>query len=196
MAETLEPIDHNLVTVGQPTEGGCVWIAFDIEKATLPKDATTAMSESAGFVSLGDLSEDGFTEKKSRTKTDHKNWNKDIVLTSVDEDKVSYTMAFIEPNRPAVAKLRYGSGNVQEGEDGSVSHISGKLGTAENVAIVVDELESGGFLRRTVIGKATVDAFDDVPHQKGSLLVYGCEITAIKGKGNYFDVYRAKPSMA
>lgn len=118
------------------------------------------------------------------------------MLTSISDEENTYKIEFIEPNRPSVAKLRYGSANVEAGEDGSVSHIKGVLGTDEQVSLVIDELESNGFLRRTVVPVATVDSFDDVPHQKGSLLVYGMTFTAIKGEGNVFDIYRAKPVAA
>ncbi len=191
----LEPIDNNLTTVGQPTAGGCVYVAFKADP-TLPSDATTKMDTLTDFVSLGDISENGFTEANARSKNKHKNWNGDVVRTSISDEENTYKLEFIEPNRPSVAKLRYGSGNVEAGTDGSVSHIKGVLGTDEQVALVIDELESGGFLRRTVIPCATIDSFDDVAHQKGSLLVYGMTFTAVKGTGNIFDIYRAKPATA
>ena len=74
--------------------------------------------------------------------------------------------------RPVVAQLKYGSGNVEVGTDGSVSHIKAVVGTSEKVAIVIDELECNGFLRRTVVPCAMVDSFDDETHQKG-LKAYG-----------------------
>lgn len=191
----LEPIDNSLTTVGQPTAGGCVYVAFKANP-TLPSDATTKMDTLTDFVSLGDISENGFTEANARSKNKHKNWNGDVVRTSISDEENTYKLEFIEPNRPSVAKLRYGSGNVEAGTDGSVSHIKGVLGTDEQVALVIDELESGGFLRRTVIPCATIDSFDDVAHQKGSLLVYGMTFTAVKGTGNIFDIYRAKPATA
>lgn len=191
----LEPIDNNLTTVGQPTAGGCVYVAFKANP-TLPSDATTKMDTLTDFVSLGDISENGLTEANARSKNKHKNWNGDVVRTSISDEENTYKLEFIEPNRPSVAKLRYGSGNVEAGTDGSVSHIKGVLGTDEQVALVIDELESGGFLRRTVIPCATIDSFDDVAHQKGSLLVYGMTFTAVKGTGNIFDIYRAKPATA
>lgn len=194
MAE-LKDIDNSLVTVGQPTTGGCAWICFG-KPAKLPTDATTKMSTLTDYQSLGDVSENGFTEAASRTKNKFKNWNGNTVLTSISDEVNTYKIEFIEPNRPSVAKLRYGSANVEAGEDGSVSHIKGVLGTDEQVSLVIDELESNGFLRRTVVPVATVDSFDDVPHQKGSLLVYGMTFTAIKGEGNVFDIYRAKPVAA
>lgn len=191
----LKDIDNSLVTVGQPTAGGCAWICFG-KPETLPTDATTKMDTLKSYASLGDVSENGYTEGNSRTKNKFKNWNGSTVLTSISDEENTYKVEFIEINRPTVAKLRYGSANVEVGEDGSVSHVKGVLGTDEQVSLVIDELESNGYLRRTVVPVATIDSFDDVAHQKGSLLVYGMTFTAIKGEGNVFDIYRAKPVAA
>lgn len=190
---SLEPIDNNLVTVGQPATGGCVFISFDTS-VTMPSDASSAISTFKDFESLGDVSENGFTEANSRTKNKFKDWNGDVVLTSISDEENTYKIEFIEINRPTVAKLRYGVDNVEAGTDGSVSHIKGVLGTDQQVSLVIEELESNGYKRRTIIPVATIDSFDDVAHQKGSLLVYGMTFTAIKGAGNIFDIYRAAPT--
>lgn len=159
---------------------------------SLPTDAVTKMSTFTKFESLGNISENGFTEANSRTKNKFKDWNGDVVLTSISDEENTYRLEFIEPNRASVAKLRYGSNSVED-TDGVVDAIHGILGTDEKVSLVVDELESNGWVRRTVIPIATVDSFDDTTHQKGSLLLYGMTFTAIKGTGNAFDIYRALP---
>lgn len=183
-------IDTSLVTVGQPVEGGCCWTSFK-DTPTLPTDATTKMSTLEDFVSLGELSENGYTESQSVTNNKFKGWHGSVVLTSISEEERTFKVEFIEPNRESVAKLKFGEKNVtSEGE--VVTHIKAVAGTNVTVPLVFDELESNGYLRRTVIKKATVDSFDDVPHQKGSLLVYGMTFTAIDDDG-FFDIYRAKP---
>lgn len=190
-------IDPTLVTVGMPAEGGCVWTAFTAPKA-FPKDATSKMSTLAEFVSLGELSANGFTEGKSISTTNHKGWHGKTVVTSVDEETNTVKLEFIEVNRPSVAKLRYGDKSVTEGEDGSVSKISDKGYDGKPHPFVIDELESGGFLRRTVIRKATVTSFDDVPHQRGSIMAYGATLTVNEPDGGEpaIEVFRAKPSEA
>ncbi len=191
MAE-LEVYDNAMATVGQPAEGGCCWTDFS-ESPTLPTDATTAMA--APWESLGDLSENGYTEGKSVTSNKLKGWRGSIVLTAISEEDRTFKVEFIEVNRPSVAKMRYGAGNVTAGTDGSVSKISDKVGVMQKVPLVFDELESNGFLRRTVVKSAVVDSFDDVPHQKGALVVYGMTFTALDtGDGEPVVIYRAKPS--
>lgn len=191
MAE-LEVFDNNLVTTGSPADGGCCWTSF-AEDTTLPTDATTAMA--TPWESLGDLTEDGFTEGKSITSSKLKGWRGSTVVVAYSDEDRTVKLAFIEVNRPSVAKLRYGAKNVTAGTDGSVAKIIDKVGVIQNLPFVIDELESGGFLRRTVIKRASVESFDDVPHQRGSLLVYGMTLSIIDtGDGEPVTIYRAKPS--
>lgn len=190
--QPLPEIDTNLVTVGQPAVGGCCWTCFG-DSPVLPTDAVTKMSTLTGWESLGELSTNGYTEGKSVTSTKHKGWHGSVVLVSASEEENTYKVEFIEPNRPSVAKLRYGAGNVETGADGSVSHIKGIVGSGVSVPLVIDELESNGYLRRTVVRKATIDSYDDAPHQKGNLLVYGMTFTGIEVESQVFDIYRAKP---
>lgn len=192
MNMTLKDIDTSFVTVGKPTDGGCVYTSFN-DSPTFATDATTKVSSLDGnWESLGDLSEDGFTISNSMTVNDFKGWHGSVVLTSRSDEKNQIKLAFIEVNRPSVAKLRYGAKNVQTGEDGSVSHIKAKTGVDAIIPLIIDELESNGYLRRTVIKRAKVDSFDDIPHQQGSLLVYGATLTILEGE-EAFDIWRAKP---
>lgn len=186
-------IDTTLITVGQPSEGGCCWTCF-AENPTLPTDAATKMSTLTGWESLGELSENGFTEGKTVTEGKHKGWHGSIVLAAVTDEENTYKAEFIEVNRPSAAKLRYGSKNVETASDGSVSHVAGKVGAGDQVPLVFDELESNGYLRRTVVRKASISSFDDVPHNRGALMVYGMTFTAIEVDGGMFDIYRAKPA--
>lgn len=196
MAEELNAIDTSLVTVGSPCEGGCVFVSFK-GKPTLPTDATTKMDTLPDFESLGEVSENGFTESKSVTSNTFKGWHGSTVLTQVQDEDHTFQIAFLEVARPTVAKMRHGSSAVTVGEDGSVAQIKPVIGTNITVSLVIDEVESNGYLRRTVIPKATVNSFDEVSHQKGSLMVYGCTITAIDpGTGSPFEIYRAKPAGA
>lgn len=193
-ATTAKELDTSLVTTGTPVEGGCCYTSF-AENPKLPTDAVTKMSEFQGFESLGELSDNGYTEGKSVTSTKFKGWHGSVVLTSISEEDHTFKVEFIEPNRPAVAKLRFGQKNVDVDESGEITHIKAVVGTGVQVPLVFDELESSGHLRRTVVKKATIDSFDDVPHTKGSLLVYGMTFTAIDDDG-FYDIYRAKPQEA
>lgn len=196
MPEELQPIDSSLVTVGKPVEGGCVYVSF-AENPQLPTDAAQKMSELTDFKSVGEISENGFTESKSITSNKHKGWHGSVVLVTQSDEDNTFKLEFIEVARPVVAMMRYGSNAVDTGEDGSISHIKPVVGTDIVVSLVIDELESNGYLRRTVVPKATIDTFDDVAHQQGSLMVYGATFTVIDtGSGTPYEIYRAKPVQA
>ena len=184
-------IDYSLVTVGQPTEGGCVWVSFDA--TTVPTDASTKMSTLTGFSSAGDISENGFTITKSVTTNKFKDWGGKTVLTSHSDQEETFKTEFLEINRPVVAKLKHGADNVTIGDDGSVASIAAGTTNLATVALVIDELESNGYMRRTVVPKASIESFDDEAHQAGSLLVYGMTFTALAcDDGHTYHVYRAE----
>lgn len=184
-------IDESLVTVGKPIDGGCVFVSFESDP-TFPTGAADKIG--TGWESLGEVSDNGYTESKSVSTTDHKGWHGSVVLTTVDDETQAYKMEFLEVNRPAAAKVYYGSENVEVDKDGNLTHISGKPGKNVPVALVIDELESNGWLRRTVIKQAVVTSFDEVPHKRGSLMLYGMTFTANLKDGTTFDIYRAKPA--
>ncbi len=190
----ISELDSSLVTVGNPVDGGSCFTSFKSD-AALPTDATTKMSTLTDFESLGELSDNGFTESKSVSTDAKKGWHgTTLLVVTTDEDK-KYKAEFVEVNRPAVAKLRYGADNVTADTDGSVSKIEDRFGVDTTVPLVFDELESNGYLRRTVVKKARVTSFDDVGHKRGDLIMYGMEFTVLDpGDGSpAVTIYRAKP---
>lgn len=192
-----EDINASFVTVGKPVDGGCVFVSFDTS-ATLPTDATTKMSTLAKFESVGEISENGYTESRSLSTTNHKGWHNKTMITSIDEDTKTYKLEFIEVSRAAVAKLRYGKNNVTVGEDGEITKIVDGAYDGAPVALVIDELESGGKLRRTVVKKAVITSFDDASHAQGSLVSYGITFTVNEPDdgSKAVEVYRAKVATA
>lgn len=192
---TLSDIDANLTTVGKPAEGGCCYTNFGASPI-FPTSATDKMSTLSGWESLGELSTDGFTESKSVSKTELKGWHGTTLRVADGDESKKMKAVFVEVNRPSAAKLRYGTANVAAGADGSVSNIKDKFGVDVTVPLLFDELESNGYLRRTLVRKANVTGFDDVPHKRGDLLVYGMEFTVLDpGNGlTPVEVWRAKPA--
>ncbi len=189
-------LDPGLVTVGKPVEGGCCFTSF-AENPTLPTAATSKLSDD--FVSLGELSENGFTESTESNSTDFKGWHGKNLLTEVTDQKTKHKGEFVEVDRLSVAQLRYGKDNV------TVDATNAETYSAINVAdipstpvpLIFDELESNGWLRRTVIPKAKIDSIDDVPHQRGSLMLYGMSFTAeVDANGAAAYIYHAKPAAA
>lgn len=189
----LADLDNGLVTVGKPTNGGCCYTSFS--GAAVPTDASTPMASVPGFESVGEVTEDGYTVSKSTTSNKFKGWHGSVILQSISDEEITVKVAFAEINRPTVAKLRYGTGNVDTGADGSVAAVRAVVGSNVKVPLVFDELESNGYLRRTVFKQCTIDSFEDVAHQQGSLVVYGMTFTALDtGDGQSYVIYRAKPA--
>lgn len=193
----LSEIDATLTTVGKPGDGGCCYTNFGAAP-TFPADATTKLSTLEGWESLGELSTDGFTESKSVSAEELKGWHNTTLQVADGDESKKYKAVFVEVNRPTAAKVRYGNSNVKAGVDGSVSHIADKYGVDTTVPLIFDELESNGYLRRTIVRKAHVTGFDEIAHRRGSLMGYGVEFTVLDpGNGvNPVDIYRAKPAGA
>lgn len=187
-------IDPSLVTTGNPVEGACVYTNFSASP-TFPTGAATALT---GWESLGEVSDNGYSSQKNISTTAHRGWHGSVLLVSVDEETNTLQIAFVEPNRPAVAKLMHGAANVSAGTDGSVASIEGKSGGIKAVPIVVDELESNGWKRRTCFYNCMPTSFDEVPHRRGELVVYGFTFTAqdttVDGEVKAYDIWRAAPS--
>jgi len=198
MADTAKApeIDATLVTVGKPVEGGCAFTCF-ADNPTLPTSASEALAE--GFESLGDLSENGFTQTTESTSNDFKGWHGKVLLTDVTDEKDKVKLELVEVGRLAAAQLRFGAANVKaSAEDPNTFEAIDARGIpAATVPLVIDELESNGWLRRTVYPKVKVDSVDDVAHQRGSLMVYGMSFTAVAGAdGSTHHVYHARPKPA
>lgn len=190
----INDIDASLTTVGKPGEGGCCYTSFE-DVPTLPTSATESLAEFEGIESLGELSPNAFTEQSSKSKTPLKGWHNTTLQMGDGEEDKSYKVEFVEVNRPSVAKVKYGKDNVATGVDGSVSRIDDKFGVDVTIPLIFDEVESNGYLRRTVVKKANVTGFDDVAHTRGELLVYGMTFTVLDpGDGSAaIVIYRARP---
>lgn len=187
-------LDASLTTVGKPVEGGCVFV--DFTPGTYPTDAKTAMSTLTNYESVGEIDENGYTEGRSISSTNLKGWHNTVLRTAITEDTKTYKLALVEVSRATAAKLRYGKDAVEVDGDGNVIHISDATYTGEPVSLVIDELESDGYLRRTVIKNAVITSFDDVSHTQGSLVSYGLTFTVNETSDGTkaIDVYRAKPA--
>ena len=189
-------IDTNFVSNGAPVEGGCCFTSFAASPA-LPSDATTAMSTLTDFVSLGELSDQGYTESKDVETSDFEGWHGTTILSVVNKETNKYKVEFTEVQRAAVLQLRYGPENVTvDSQTGEVTHVEGKPVGDVTVPLVIDELLANGRLCRTVVPKAHITGIDDTAHQRGSLMVYGIEFTALGVGANLkgFDRYYATPA--
>ena len=190
-------INPNNVTTGSPVEGGCCYTSFD-DDVTLPTTASESLvGENSKFVNLGELSDQGYSKSTSTTVNKFKGWHGTVLLSVVSEEENTFKAEFTEVTRASVLKLRYGKDNVTVDQDGFVSAIDPTNVPNDEHPLIFDELFSNGIKQRTVFPRATIDAIDDEPHQKGSLLVYGMTFTAnVDSQGRPYYVRRAKKAAA
>ena len=187
----LNDLNFELATVGKPVEGGCLFIDFT-GTATLPTNASSDLD--ANFLSLGELSEQGVTMKATVNSTKLKGWHGRTILTDSKTEDGSFTAQLVEVSREAAAKLRYGEDNVTA-SDGIVTKIVGKSHQNKQYPMVLEELESNGYRRRTVFYKAIISNLDDQPHQEGQLMIYGLEFSADEDVVNgAYQIFRAAPA--
>lgn len=197
LAGAVPDINPDYVTTGSPVDGGCAYTSFK-DGAKLPTDATAKMDTVPDFESLGELSENGFSMSTSVDSVDIPGWHGKTVLTVINKETNTFKVEFLEINRESVAKLKYGEKAVTAGSDGTdkgVAKILGGRFDGKPHPFVFDELESSGYLRRTVFKRAVVSSFDEEPHIKGGAIVYGMTFTALEptdGSEPYV-IYRAKP---
>lgn len=195
MADTdIAAIDETLSTTGKPRTGGCLYANFNPDTCAFPEDAATDVTTLDGWVSLGDLSQDGLTYAKSATSNKLKGHQGTTVISEVSDIEETVAFTLIEPNRVAAARVYYGD-NVTEGADGSVTSVSDMMTANTSVALCEDSLESNGQLRRTVCYKVSVDTFDDISHKQGEFIAYGVTGTLIKPSNKPAKkIMRAKPA--
>ena len=158
---------NNSANVGaaKPNASGAIWWAPAGTAA--PTDATTKLADA--FKGVGYVSEDGLTEKETRTYQKHKAWGGDTVASSQTEYSKSYTFKMLETNE-ATMKARYGVENVTA-EDGEVSQVKR---TAKELpeGVWVIEMVIAGKIVRKVMPKCKIEEIGDITYNDGNLVAY------------------------
>lgn len=176
------------VSAAKPKAGGAIFWAPSGTDA--PTDASTALGSE--FQGVGYVSEDGLTEKESRTYEKHKAWGGDTVASSQTEYAKSYSFKMIETNE-ATMKARYGSANVTaaSGEVSKVRHNSAELD--EGVWVV--EMVIAGKIVRKVMPRAKIEEIGDITYADGSLVAYEVTLGLLPdASGDYETDYYAAVS--
>lgn len=174
------------VSAAKPKAGGAIWWAPS--GTAVPTDATTLLGSE--FNSVGYVSEDGLTEKETRTNQKHKAWGGDTVVYSQTEYSKSYSFNMIETNEVTM-KIRYGKGNVvaADGVVSSVKHNAAEL--PEGVWVV--EMVIAGRIVRKVMPKAKIEETGEVKYNDGDLIAYPVTIGLLPDlNGNYEIDYYAE----
>lgn len=169
------------VSAAKPKVGGAIFWAP--AGTTAPTDAKTALTEA--FQNVGYVSEDGLTEKETRSYEKHKAWGGDSVASSQTEYGKSYTFKMIETNE-ATMKARYGAENVTatEGKVTQVKHNSKEL--PEGVWVV--EMIVANRILRKVMPKGKIEEIGDITYNDSNLVAYEVTIGLLPDSNGDYEI--------
>ena len=178
--------DSANVSAAKPKAGGAIFWA---PKGTdVPTDASTALA--TAFQSVGYVSEDGLTEKETRSYQKHKAWGGDTVASSQTEYAKAYGFKMIETNE-ATMKARYGSENVTA-SGGKVTHVKHNANELPEGVWVVEMIIAGRIVRK-VMPKAKIEEVGDITYNDGNLVAYDVTIGLLPdANGDYENDYYAE----
>lgn len=154
--------------------------------ATLPTDATTAISTSA-FTSLGYVSDDGVTNEFSRESEDIKDWNGATVLSAQTEVNDAWKMTLLESKNADVLKAIYGDSNVTV-TSGALASVAVDATEPINKAFIIDMITSDGGKKRVVIPNGKITEVGEITYAAGEAISYEITITCMpnaSGKLHY-----------
>ena len=170
------------VSAAKPKAGGAIWWAP--AGTPVPTDATTALNEA--YQTVGYVSEDGLTEKETRSYEKFKAWGGDTVASSQTEYGKSYTFKMLETNA-ATMKVRYGEANVTVDESGNVTQVKHNSAELPEGVWVVEMVIAGRILRK-VMPKAKIDEVGDINYVDKSLVSYEATLGLLPDKNGDYEI--------
>lgn len=166
--------DVKNVTASKPAVAGAV------RRAPLGTKLPTTADETldAAFVSLGYISEDGYTNSNTMKVSSTKAWGGDTVLNGETGKPDTFKIKFLESLNPDVLKAVYGDENVTGTLAAGITvHANSK--EQKPYVWVIDEIMKDGVKSRTVIGNGTVTNIADIVHKDGEPLGYELTVDAV-----------------
>jgi hypothetical protein len=144
-------------------------IAVAATTATAPTD-TGALP--TGFVGLGYLSEDGFTEARERSVTDIPGWqNGDTVRSVVTDANLTYSFRMIETKKETV-ELYYGTTVTQSATNGNYVIVPSSTGGRQS--FILDVID-GSELKRIYVPQGEITETGEMQYSRG--VPIGYEVT-------------------
>lgn len=169
------------VSAAKPKVDGAIWWAP--AGTDVPTDASTALVEA--FVSVGYVSEDGLTEKETRSYTKFKAWGGDTVESSQTEYAKSYGFKMIETNE-ATMKARYGADNVTA-EGGKVSQVKHNATELPEGVWVIEMIIAGKIVRK-VMPRGKIEEIGDIAYNDGNLVAYDVTLGLLPDSNGDYEI--------
>ena len=160
------------VSVGKPKVGGAIFVAP--AGTAIPTDAKTALA--SAFENVGFISEDGVSNEIETETEEIKAWGGDIVLNPQTSRAERYTFTMIETNVTAL-KVVFGSDNVSEGEDGSIT-IKHNGKEREEYVYVIETLIGTDRVKRQVIPRGKVSEIGEIVYKDDEVMGYETTVAA------------------
>lgn len=169
------------VSAAKPKVEGAIWWAP--ANTALPTDASTTLA--TAFMSVGYVSEDGLTEKETRSYEKFKAWGGDTVASSQTEYSKAYTFKMLETNE-ATMKARYGVENVTATE-GNVSQVKHNAKELPEGVWVIEMIIAGKILRK-VMPKAKIDEIGDITYSDSALVSYEVTLGLLPDSNGDYEI--------
>lgn len=173
------------VSVGKPKVTGAVHRAP--LGTPLPTTATEPLNEA--FKDMGYISDEGWTNSKSRESSEIKAWGGDTVLQPQTSKTDTFKLKFIESLNPETIKAVQGDDNV-EGNLATGLTVRENSQELPRASWVIDTILTGGVIKRTIIPEGQITELGDVVHKDDEPIGYDTIITAYPHAAYDGDTHR------
>lgn len=178
----------------KPKVGGVIYTApLSTANLTLPTDATTALHQA--FKSVGHISEDGIGNDDVTETTEIKDMRGDTVLVVSTGHNDKFDFVMIDALDENAMKVRYGSKAVTGTPDTGMTVKSNIEYMGEEIAVVIELILQGGYIKRVVIPCCSVSEVAKIEYKRDSALGYSVTLAATPdANGNTHIDYTSKAS--
>jgi hypothetical protein len=168
------PNSENVYIPG-PTPGGYAWVGGD--GAVLPTDSATELE---GFIDLGFLDENGYSETQARENQDLKAFGGVVVKSKQTSYAATFKMVFLEMS-DTVLKLVYGPDKVEGSGNDTV--VTGSAKELPERTFVIETLLDDTTKERLVIPRGKITSIDEIVYNAKDPVKYGVTISALVFNG-------------
>ena len=173
------------ISTGKPLVDGAIYRApLGTE---LPTNATSELG--SDFVSLGFVSDNGYSNANSAEVNKLKAWGGKIVMTSTTEKPDTFTFTLLECINPDVLKAVYGDDNViVDAITGGIT-IRANANEQEECVWIIDTMLHGK-RKRTVVPNGKVSSVGEVVYNDTGAVGYETTVDAMPYDGYDGDTHR------